>query len=118
MAEITAVALTELLRSNLSDDKNIAVFTFNNITGEEYSIAMPIPQLIPLIELAMIELRKSDYGADIGALEASNWGVEPGASPDHFALAFETPNGGRMAHALKKSDIPKLRAALEALETG
>ena len=37
-------------------------------------------------------------------------------APNHFALSFVTPNGGRIAHALNKSELPKLRAALEALE--
>lgn len=116
MAEISAIAMTELVNSNISDDKKVAVFTFKTIMKEEQSIAMPIPQLMPLIELAMIELRKSEVGADVGALESSGWNVESMDTPDHFAISFETPAGGRMAHALNKSELPKLRAALEALE--
>ena len=118
MAEITAIAMTKVLSSNLSDNKRVAVIAFKNISDEDYTIALPIPQLVPLIELAMIELRKSEFGADVGALEASSWRVEGTGNPDQFALAFETTNGGQMAHALSKSDLPNLREALQALENG
>ena len=116
MAEIAAIAMTEVLSSNIAGDNKAAIFTFKTIKDKEQSIAMPIPQLLPLIELAMIELRRSGVGADVGALESSEWKVESMDAPNHFALSFVTPNGGRIAHALNKSELPKLRAALEALE--
>lgn len=116
MPEISAIGMKEVLHSNISDDKTTAIFTFKTIRDEDMSIAVPIPQLIPLIELAMIELRKSGLGADVAALEADQCSIESADSPERFALAFENPNGGRMSFSLPKKDLPKLRLALQAVD--
>ena len=88
MAEIAAIAMTEVLSSNIAGDNKAAIFTFKTIKDKEQSIAMPIPQLLPLIELAMIELRRSGVGAGcrcagIERMECRKHGCAPITLPSH-----------------------------------
>lgn len=117
MPEVSATAMTDVLSSNITDDKRVALFTFLDATGSEQTIALPVNQLSPLVDLAMIQLGKTELGAEAKTLIVDNWQVARSGEADKFALIFHAPNGGRIAHTIDRKEIPKLRDALKDLET-
>jgi len=120
-SEINAVEFKELLSSSSTPDGTHGLFKFKTEQGD-FTIALPNSQL-PKIMAALSDVSSKNARVQTGnqrqvmAFPCNIWDFAQGAN-DTVNMTFRMPGGMEMTFQLGKKQVPLMKDALTAAESG
>lgn len=120
--QINAVEFSELVTSSHTHDGSHGLFTFKTEQGE-FTIAIPNSQM-PRVMASLSDISAKNSRLLSGsqrqalAFPSNIWNFEADPKSDVVNMTFRMPGGMEMTFQLSKKQIPLMKDALTAAETG